>query len=162
MTFVYMLQVKLSSLKREEDILHKEAERLEIEKQRYLRYKSAYFCRALLSCHLWLARHILKIRLAYTRRLSVHSKASCRGLRHQAFAVYGADAYCMNGRSFRLLKEEESGSYQCGMLLNQRYLIQRLLGRGGFSEVYQVTQPAIRSHVSIDKQCLARNLSYIS
>jgi hypothetical protein len=40
-------------------------------------------------------------------------------------------------RELRRLKEEEGGSYQCGSLLSQRYLLQRLLGKGGFSEVYQ-------------------------
>ena len=47
----------------------------------------------------------------------------------------------MFGRSFRLMKEEESGGYRCGMLLSQRYLVQKLLGKGGFSEVYQAHCP---------------------
>lgn len=44
----------------------------------------------------------------------------------------------MTCRELRRLKEEEGGGYQCGTLLSQRYLLQRLLGKGGFSEVYQV------------------------
>ena len=36
------------------------------------------------------------------------------------------------------MKDEESSQYHCGMLMSDRYLLQKLLGKGGFSEVYQV------------------------
>ena len=39
------------------------------------------------------------------------------------------------------MKDEEGSRLQCGTVLSGRYLLQRLLGKGGFSEVFQVEAP---------------------
>ena len=45
-------------------------------------------------------------------------------------------------RELKRVKDEEGSRLQCGTVLSKRYLLQRLLGRGGFSEVFQVGAPA--------------------
>ena len=44
-------------------------------------------------------------------------------------------------RELKRVKDEEGSRLQCGTVLSKRYLLQRLLGKGGFSEVFQVETP---------------------
>jgi len=43
------------------------------------------------------------------------------------------------------LKEEEGSRFKDNPVLAQRYLLLRLLGKGGFSEVFQVRPAAFKS-----------------
>lgn len=48
----------------------------------------------------------------------------------------------LGGRRVRHMRDEEAARFQCGTVLSGRYLMQRLLGKGGFSEVYQASWPS--------------------
>ena len=43
-----------------------------------------------------------------------------------------------NNSAIKCLRDEEGSRFNAQPLLNQRYVLMRLLGKGGFSEVYQV------------------------
>lgn len=43
-------------------------------------------------------------------------------------------------RELKRLKDEEASRFKENPMLAERYLLLRLLGKGGFSEVFQVTQ----------------------
>jgi tousled-like kinase len=49
-------------------------------------------------------------------------------------------AYCFSDghRELRRLQDEEASRMALGTTLNERYVLIRLLGKGGFSEVFQV------------------------
>lgn len=45
-------------------------------------------------------------------------------------------------RELKRLRDEESSRFKDNPVLAERYLLLRLLGKGGFSEVFQVTYRA--------------------
>ena len=46
-------------------------------------------------------------------------------------------------RELKRLKDEEASRFKDNPALAERYLLLRLLGKGGFSEVFQVTQSSL-------------------
>ena len=44
------------------------------------------------------------------------------------------------------MKDEEGSRFSGGLVMNERYLLQKLIGKGGFSEVFQVGCLSPESH----------------